>query len=215
MAQMTMRAVISVLILSTAFAQTKSAKPKPVHPRPSPPAQISGRVFLVTNGGDLKPARMAAVYMLMELGLPYVSSDGRTVPMPEAGILLAGLKFLSQYLDLTAAEDDHIEIRRYSTDEGKAQYRCNRNIQIHNQALRMTLDWAIVQRKTDQVLFVRADEEGNFEFTVPRPGEYYVLASGRAGLNDAFWKSETFWIEPGKSYTVKLPDPETACLTME
>ena len=54
------------MLLSAAVAQTKVTKPTPTFR----PAKISGRVFLITKSGDLKPARMAFVYLFFENTMP-------------------------------------------------------------------------------------------------------------------------------------------------
>ncbi len=46
------------------------------------------------------------------------------------------------------------------------------------------------------------------------PGVYLVVASGMAGYNNAFWKSEVK-IEPGVTVKLRMSEPEVACLKMD
>jgi hypothetical protein len=95
---------------------------------------------------------------------------------------------------------------------------CLHTLMVTLDALVETMRWARAQDKSNQLLSTKADEDGNFEIAIPRPGVYYILAHGRVGFNDAFWGSDSFnWlnVEAGSAYTVKLSRPETACLTME
>ena len=97
------------------------------------------------------------------------------------------------------------------------QHQCVRTLRFTREALRRTLAWAEAHHKMSQVLATEADEEGNFELAVRRPGLYHIFASGRAGFNDAFWGGMTssITVEAGLAYTVKLSRPETACLVTE
>lgn len=85
-------------------------------------------------------------------------------------------------------------------------------------ALGNTFAWAEANHKTNQILRTKTDEEGNFDFAVPRPGVWTVYAYGHAGSYNAFWGGivgNALIIEAGSAYTVKLSSPETACLVIE
>src|ERR1700687_4502540 len=56
-------AIIAILLSTALFAQQKSVRSKSA-PAPVPPGTLSGRVFLITAGGDLKPARLATIVLL-------------------------------------------------------------------------------------------------------------------------------------------------------
>jgi len=100
------------------------------------------------------------------------------------------------------------------------QHWCLRTLKLTREALHRTLAWADAHHKMGEVLMTQADEEGNFEIAIPRPGVYDVFASGQAGFNDAFWHgvgaaTDSLAVEAGSAYTVKLASPETACLVTE
>jgi hypothetical protein len=199
--------VIALLTFSSAaLAQTKTTRPA----RPVRPATVSGRVFAITKSGDLKPARIASVYLLLWLPQKGEKVEGDTA-------------YFEWVLEFTNAgqvergrqQADHT---KWGSEEDMDRYRCIRTLRYTREALQRTLAWAEAHHKMSQVLIAEADEEGNFEFIVPRPGEYYILASGQAGFNDAFWGGLTnneIDIEAGLAYTVKLSSPETACLVTE
>ena len=44
------------------------------------------------------------------------------------------------------------------------------------------------------------------------PGAYGLIARGRAGLNEAFWTTDTFLVEQGSETVVKVGSLEEACL---
>src|SRR5580658_4634908 len=56
---------------TTKKAASAPAKPQATAPKPTPlePATVSGSVFALTKGGDLKPARLAKIYMFYSRAL--------------------------------------------------------------------------------------------------------------------------------------------------
>jgi hypothetical protein len=93
----------------------KSAKAAP--PTRPKPGLVSGRIFEITNSGDLKPARMAKIYLFshdgsegsaahewsveLRKGLldyikgPLMDVDSDGAPVPRAGLLLADAEKLN------------------------------------------------------------------------------------------------------------------------
>lgn len=95
---------------------------------------------------------------------------------------------------------------------------CTHTLLLNLQALGNTVEWAKTNDKLAQIVQAEADEEGNFQLTVPRPGAWYLFAHGHAGTYDAFWGGVPggfLIVEAGSAYTFKLSTPETACLAVE
>jgi Polysaccharide lyase family 4, domain II len=91
---------------------------------------------------------------------------------------------------------------------------CLRGLLSYEKAVFETLNWGMEQNKTNQFWSSDADEEGNFKITDVRPGEYVVVARGRAGFNDAFWQKD-ITVKSGMETAFKLSKPEKACLVIE
>ena len=192
--------LLFVLALATVVGaqQQKSA--------PAKAGVVSGSVFAITEGGDLKPARMADVYLLYL----YRSVKWATAhPEDEdsAGNAWGNIhnKIMEEFLKVYAAEgvgwSDKLD--------------CLKHLQVYQDALLQTRDWVSANHKGWQMLTTEADENGVFKFTIPHPGEYIILASGRAGFNDAFWVGGVpgIIVNPGANTTVKLSSPTKACMT--
>lgn len=144
---------------------------------------VSGKVFLITRGGDLKPARMAGVVLFRDgVGKGAVASHWR-----------------DEYKKTTDAVDARHE---------SAQLMCWSYLEEWTKALVRTLGWAAANNLNSQVVQTKADEEG--EFSVDAPADnYVVIASGSAGMNEAWWQ-ET--IPAAKIGKIKLSSPTNACL---
>jgi hypothetical protein len=190
----------------------KAAAPTP-KPIPLKPATVSGYVFALTNGGDLKPARLAEVYM-------FYSSP---IIRPTDSTFAA---------DVFASE----VVNGLKEDKGPAS--CNSTLaRGYVAAVLKTIHWG--EQHKSQILFAEADEEGKFEITVPpsrkdrspfsapdfrhfmfepgvphdhvfAPGVYLVVASGRLSTTNAFWKSEVK-IEAGETVKLRMSMPTLAC----
>ena len=197
---MTLTVFVLLILSSVGRAQTKTARPV----RAPRPATVSGRVFAITKSGDLKPARMASVYLLLSL--------------PDQDPVY--LEWLREFVKAEEAEmaRQRADQTKWGSEEEMDRYRCIRTLRYTREALQGTLASAEDHHKMSQVLVTEADEEGNFEFIVPHPGAYYVLASGQAGFNDAFWgglANSHIGVEAGSAQIVKLSNPEVACLVTE
>lgn len=210
------RTVIAFLMLApAALAQTKTTGTRPAtRPRA---ATVSGRVFAITKSGDLKPARMASVYLLL-FDAPRKGEDDDSLL----------LEWRREELWAAQAENEGVTADNAEWARGgwavsadyMQQHWCLRTLKLTREALRRTLAWAEAHHKMSEVLMTRADEEGNFELAVPRPGVYDIFASGQAGFNDAFWHgvggaANSVTVEAGSAYALKLASPETACLVTE
>jgi hypothetical protein len=217
-------------LASTILAQTTTSSPTPR----SQSATVSGRVFLITKSGDLKPARMALVYVF------FMGTAGETAAEEKARgdgdtVGLEWLKYASaasrEDTEFVNAERDKAmaNIRSYSSEAWDRRI-CTHDLVTRRAAIRKTLDWAKSNNKMSQVLQTQTDEEGTFELVIPSanpiipmssasaqsPGEWRFLADGQAGANTAFWENDnTLAVEPGASYKVKMPSPFMACLNTE
>jgi hypothetical protein len=147
---------------------------------------VSGRIFLITKGGDLKPARLARVTLLY-------GSDAGTAAVVYLNTELEQMK--GSYTLLTTS--------------GEAS--CRAELLVFINSLKATMEWAKVNGKQDQVHIATSDEEGLFQFSGLEPGSYILLARGQAGANDAYWQND-FKVKPGESVRMKLASPHTACL---
>lgn len=149
-------------------------------------ADISGKVFLITKGGDLKPARLAQVTL-------FYGSDAGTAAVVYLNTKLEEMK----------------ESYKLLATPGEAS--CRAELLLFINSLKATLEWAKVNGKQDQVHIATSDEEGFFQFGGLEPGSYILLARGHAGANDAYWEYN-FKVKSGESVQMKLASPHTACL---
>jgi len=189
------------------------------------PATVSGHIFALTKGGDLKPARLTKVYM-------FYSRAGGDSPD----------QIVDKNTDLTFAADIFAkevvngleEARMWQADKPYLQEStiCNSTlVRGYVGAVVKTVKWG--QDHQTQDLFGETDEEGKFEITVPRspqdvysfeagaphdyvfaPGVYLAVASGMAGYYNAFWESEVR-IQPGETVKVRMSTPTMACLKID
>jgi hypothetical protein len=203
----------------------KLAPATPEKPIQLKPATVSGYVFALTKGGDLKPARLAKVYMFYSRA---IGESADQVVEKNANSTFAADVFAKETVNGLE------EARAWQADKPYL-----RESTICNNTLAREFDGAIVKTvewgkdHQTQVLFGDTDEEGKFEITVPRspqdvysfetgvphdfvfaPGVYLVIAYGSAGYNNAFWESEVK-IEPGETVKLKMSAPTLACLKMD
>lgn len=202
------------------------------------PGVISGRVFLITQAGDIKPARMAHVLL-------FYDSDP-SVATAENDKNSVGHEWRVEYLKALIAYNAEREkvmraledAQRQSKSGDKHERReaaknlpiaeanlhaqvassCSDHLLLYNSALSATLKWEIAnaQEKSWQLISEQADEDGHFKIAVPRPGKYVVIVTGRAGFNEAVWKTEDpVTISPGEETTIKMGSPAHSCLATE
>jgi len=196
-------AVIPVLALVfTADAQRNDAAQPTTTPQAT--ASVSGRVFGITPSGDLKPARMAHIYLVYK---------GRSERF-EANT--AGATWLREDLprvikaenDGLEAMKDHHSVAEVDVDEN---LECRREMVAHDEAMLSTMKWVQQNKKLKQLLTTDADEDGIFHITRVPAGHYTLIARGQAGASDAFWSSE-ITLKAGSTITVKLSAPEKSCI---
>lgn len=171
------------------------------------PGVVSGRVFLITVGGDIKPARMANVYLL------YLYRSVKFAEAHKEDQNSAGMEW---GVELNKAMEENIK----ATQERQAAHdfsnseslNCLRSLAEYSSALSKTSDWVSANKKEWQLIVGQADEEGNFRIAVPRPGDYRLVVDGHAGFNNAVWETHPVTVRPGIETTVKMASPEKACL---
>jgi hypothetical protein len=155
------------------------------------PATVKGRVFLITRGGDLKPARLADVYLF----------SVRTV------LDLASMK---RYRDdaekwCNSANESRQIGPETVTRVDLAFYKD----QI--EALEKTFNAGVGRAGTTKDAFAgNADEDGRFIFEGIPSGAYTVVVFGQAGVNLAYWQA-ALTVTTGEQPEIKLSAPVTAC----
>jgi hypothetical protein len=160
----------------------------------SQPGSVRGRVFAITKGGDLKPARLATVRLLLQ-----ARSVGHKVDKKYECEETAELVFLTKQVELKERESDAS---------------CKRELILDMDATIAAEEWSQVKPRQWQFLETDADEEGNFVFPKVPSGKYNVIVQAQAGINDAFWNQEV-WVRPGESVNVKVSEIETTCSNLE
>lgn len=186
-------------VVLTANAQQSGATRPTATPQAT--ASVSGRVFGITSSGDLKPARMAHVFLVYK---------GRSERYEEN---TAGATYEVESLDrIKKAMEDELEaMKNHPGVEVDENLSCRREMITHDEAMLATMKWVQQKKKLKQLLATDADEDGIFHIARVPAGHYALVARGQAGANDAFWSSE-ITLKPGSSIEVKLSAPEKSCL---
>jgi hypothetical protein len=158
--------------------------PKPTHP---PSANFTGKIFAITIGGDLKPARLAQVYVL----------SGDAASKFEARISSSAADVKSQLDAMEVSKDLYERLKRVQC--------INRIVANRDNVLDLR------DRYPNSVVSSQADEEGNFKINGVTPATLLkIIAFGRAGTNVGMW-IEFRILEAGKDEAVKLSSPSLAC----
>jgi len=161
----------------------------PFKPQPQKPTMASakGRIFLITMGGDLKPARMATVYVLPPDAVPNADLLGKK----EAAVKNR-LDYVESY---RSAPDIH------------TTYRNGEVIREYETALN-ALEATIQSSAVSKGFVLSADEDGAFTLTL-NPNTYLIVAFGQAGVNKGYWLSE-LQLSPGDQKELKMGSPAAA-----
>jgi hypothetical protein len=147
---------------------------------------------VITKGGDIKPARLASVYL--------ISWDGASN---------------------SAAQSWHnayqIAVREYIAKLPESQWSestaCKMELLTYDQAILAVLQSDALSKL--KILIGQADEEGNFKMADVQPGLYILVASGRGGFNEARWEEGSVEVKPGMETSLKLASPDKACLDLQ
>jgi hypothetical protein len=188
---------------STSTLPSETARPPATGSTSQGAGSLSGKLSLITGSGDLKPARLADLVLLY--------ADSKDSPALRYSTAVESK--VNAYSDNCKAEAAKIEADtkagRFSTSGSSCGVEeaiaCDMVI-IGKKTLRETLDAS----KASQFQETQADEEGVFSFSKVPPGLYYLVAFGRAGLNEANWRT-LVTIKAGEDVVVKLPSPVASC----
>jgi hypothetical protein len=191
-------------LLTAANSQVRTKPADAIGKKPS--GSISGRVFAITRAGDLKPARLARVYLM----------GGLTIP-PDSAVSVFFDKQLSERKDLRSSG---------ALTNDSEELLCRKELLIITNSVRAAAKWVGENKKYSEFLTAQADEEGAFQISGIAPGGYTLAVLGRAGANDAYWEVDVFFIQlgakmswrvaagsdlPGKDVSIKLSSPEKVC----
>jgi len=194
---MTLLALIAIL-LPNALPQKTTTPAKPVGT-----ALLTGKVFAITKGGDVKPALLAHVYLFL---------SGATSGAIFNESLIANLKAHDVYeAKLKAVIDDP-----RLADDASYKAMVADLLKTSCRELLRDVDKEISDdQKLDPKLFgpaytAETDETGSFEIARIKPGDYQVVVRGQAGSNDVLWV-EKVTIVAGATKTLKLSSVAKAC----
>jgi hypothetical protein len=154
---------------------------------------VSGRVFGITGSGDLKPARLARVYLLG-------STETQT---KQSAVTVFLEKYVTGTEELTASLNTDSDL----SDEA----RCRKVLIVADDAILAALDWTKEKKKYSELKSTEADEEGAFRISGVAPGFHMLAIRGRAGANDAYWQADVV-VVPGRDVSLKLGSPEKSCI---
>jgi hypothetical protein len=200
--------IVTLLVAATISGQIGGKKKIPAQKT----GTVSGRVFLITNGGDLKPARMAKVQLFGDL-----EADRFVYPM----YVWLQRNQAERMNDDTERTEEDTERRIAKLNAGVPldalaplptdQERCVETLVASEAAVKDTLERAKDENKRAQIMFTETDEEeGRFSFEGVQAGDYVLVVRGRAGVHEADW-IQNFSLLPGESKTIKLSEPTHSC----
>lgn len=196
-----MKITTRLLTLAFVAALTSSAQqPKTAQRQIAAGGTLSGRIFAVTNGGDIKPAILADVYLFFEGS---VHSNGTVNDVD--GDDTAGLIYMKSRNDETATELGEMKDQNWSD-----HLTCLHDLMVFQKSILTTLE-NVPKGKGWQVVTGQTDEDGYFKISAPRQGSWLLVVHGQAGAYEAAWEHEGLRIFTGKSAEIKLGSPEKSC----
>jgi hypothetical protein len=180
------------LVLCAVTGCSTPQQPQTRQPQERLLASAKGRIFLITGGGDLKPARLANVYLL-SVGA-FSSQDALR---SKETVVQRDCQTLNDARELgpNSSQAVRIVLRHYLTHMSELEVLFRSSVGRSNG------------------FAVQADEEGQFSFGTVPPGSYVIAAFGRAGANLGYWK-QPLDLASGQHAEIKLPSPETACVVL-
>jgi hypothetical protein len=233
---MDMRRVLAVgvIVIWSSFAawsqSTTHEKVSPTtqqHAGNKPSGSISGRVFLITEAGDLKPARLANVYLM----------SGTPDKKDESAVAV----FLDKKIE---------EMKSGSATSGSEESQCLKELLITTDSVQAAAKWAEKTRQYLQFVGTQADEDGAFQISGivlnSSTGQslrtlnpetkldglvwnYTIVVRGRAGANEAYWEADVMFLEvngkiswrvdtgelqTGRDASIKFVSPEKSCFVL-
>jgi hypothetical protein len=154
---------------------------------------IAGRVSGILNDGDMKPARLAHVYLFYTNTPEGWTGKEKSPP----GFKTAGSTYIGTYGNMV--------VKRRPEDVNGCW-----DVAALTLARTTAQQWAS-KNDPGQAVETQADEEGEFVFHQVSRGAWYVAVEGRVGMNIAVWY-ESVVIEKGKQLSLKMISPKGACL---
>lgn len=197
-----MQSISLSFILFAAFIQVMGQHSQ-IRPSVLGTGVLSGRVFAITKDGDLKPARIADVYILFETG---VTKDGKAIDKGAS----ASRVYMNEH-------NREAELNMADEEKNGANWSekttCMKRLNLFEPAMLKVLSWADTNKKADQIIKTQTDEEGNFKASLPA-GNYTLLVRGRAGFNEALWGGgiNDVTMQPGAHIELKLSSPSESCI---
>jgi hypothetical protein len=203
---------------------------------------ISGRIFLITEAGDLKPARFANVYLLS--GTPNKNDES------------AVMVFLKKQIEEAESRTATLTKKREEMESSGAgvndseESGCLEELLMETHSVQAAADWADESKQYSQFVGTQADEDGVFRLSGialnsgtgeslrklnPKTSldgfawNYTIVVRGRAGANEAYWEKDLQFLQvngamswrvgseefkKGRDVTIKLGSPEKACLVL-
>lgn len=175
----------AAMTLLTCAAASCSTPHKPVQ------ALVNGRVFLITRGGDLKPARLADLYLL--------NSDLYRDDSIEKAEQSASRSCQSLWRDARFIREWPATLREFSFAQGQADLRAYQKVVLDK-----------LPTDHSQAFITQADEDGRFVFRDVPPGSYVITAFGQAGVNLAAWR-DSVSVKPNQPLELKLSSVVVTC----
>ena len=181
--------VIQSTGVSVSAEPSVAAKVQPNESNPGAPssAVLSGKAFLVTNGGDLMVARFGQVFALTGEAAIQFSKNAQFVNYEES----------VDYLRAIAPSS--------GTQQAMLRLQCVENLMKH---FEMAND--LKKAYPASVSTLASDEEGAFKLKGLRPGSYTILVFGRGGANAALWMDQVS-VESGKDEPLKMHTTKLGC----
>lgn len=164
---------------------------------------LTGFAFLITKGGDIKPARLANVTLFFD-------APRQLGPEEEYPSTTVGGQWVRNRIKLASEAIAQLKYQTTTKNTLPEEVDCLSELKNFQTKLKDTLYWAEANKKQGQVVSADVDEEGRFKISHLRPGQYGVVVAGRAGIYEAWWQS-TVLLTADKTTSIKLPKPETAC----
>jgi len=119
---------------------------------------VSGRVFLITESGDLKPARLANVYLLLESEASLIAwRTAELKAVKEIGRLMDKRREAIDAWRKVTPEGHKSEAYEHSSEAAE----CREELQADYTAFEDLLKWGADPKNRNQLLLADADEEGN------------------------------------------------------
>jgi hypothetical protein len=194
-----MKKALLVLLIAAASALAQGKAPK-TQAAPKT-GKLTGRIFAITSGGDIKPARLATLYLFYQWDASVHSSKQEDYNLAAAHVwsesYLSALKNFAPF---------------------PVENACQRRLLTYQEALLAVMTWANDDiKRIRQVVRGQADEEGLINMPDVPSGTYILVAFGRAGFNDAVWvlDSDEVVVKPGMETAIKAASPAHSCLKLD